>query len=210
VGLLGDEDPAVRKGAEAALARMGDAAREALRAALDAPDPEVAGRARALYRPLAAKGLELSLRPAASDPFSLYVSCFLKNPEAVPLVAVRSHFYFQSRVLWSFEDPEGSPAWVREVWRHGCSDIHPFEDRDFIVIPPGETRNVGWIEVPHRSRPGGRGRVVAKYLFKRPDEIDPRYFPNARLRQLYLDAVEVDGILSPALELETPPPAARP
>jgi hypothetical protein len=207
VGLLAPDDPGVRRDAEAALSRMGEEAREALRAALGSTDAEVAARARALYRPLAVSRLELSLRAEPICGPCLWVSCFLKNPDVIPLVAVRSHFHEVTRVKWSLDDPEGSPpVWKWEVWTHLCSDVHPFEERDFVVLPPGETRYVGWIELSVPSLAAGRHRLVGKYEFRRPEEIDARYFTDARLHRLYLDAVEVDGILSAPIEIEIPTP----
>lgn len=151
--------------------------------------------------------LVLDVRSTQFVDRGLEVSCFVLNRSGRTVVLACVHFHFASRVQYSLEPVESDvDRFHQMIWRYGCAekDNPPFEERDFVEIPPGESRSIGTVSVRGGAKPAGRYRLVGRYAFERPKNIAKRYFPNDRIRRLFDRTLETKGIRSAAAEVAVP------
>jgi hypothetical protein len=201
---LGQPLPEERDQAERELAALREGGRGAVEGARRSADPEVARRGDRLHLRLSVARLELRLE-ASTFAGSLYLSCLVRNPSDRPIVVVRSRFLDAdtTRVSYAIGPPGGEPKrWETDRWRHGCDDIHPFTEKDFVVLPPGEERDVGYADVPLRACPSTPFRAFVRLSYRRPRALDPRYLSDPAARALFENAVELDALVSAPLDLD--------
>lgn len=137
----------------------------------------------------------------------LEVPCFVTNRSGRTVVLACVRFHFASRVRYSLEPVESDvDRFHQMIWRYGCAekDNPPFEKRDFVEIPPGESRPIGTVRVRCDAKPPGRYRLVGKYVFERPRNLADGYFPNDQIRKLFDRTLETKGIRSAAVEVILP------
>ncbi len=202
IDLLGDDRPEVRDQAESRLAELGVEIEAALARARTSSDAEVRLRADRLYRKRCIARLELSLGGPFKIGHGYYSVCYLRNATDIPRVVVNARFQDQTRVAYAVCPPnEEFSRWHVEHWKCRCLDEpHPFKLEDFVVLPPGETRQVGWIEI--FNPPQEPFQVIGRYSFRRPDSLHPKYLTDPSARALYESAVEVEGIYSSPLDVD--------
>ena len=201
---LGDSDPETRERAESELAAFGEHARKELARARSSSDVEVRLRANRLYRKLCISRLELTLGDFYKVGGDISAWCYLRNGSDIPLVVVNARFFNQARVAYAVRAPnEEYSSWNVEVWRCLCLDEpHPFEPKDFVTLAPGETRPVGWIWLEAAQLPKEPFQVLGRYAFRRPLDLDPRCLTDPVARRLYESAVEIEGIVSPPVDID--------
>lgn len=137
----------------------------------------------------------------------LEVPCTVTNRSGRTVVLAGVRFHFVSRVQYSLEPAESDvDRFHQMIWRYGCAekDNPPFEERDFVEIPPGNSRSIGTVRVWCDAKPAGRYRLVGKYVFERPKNLAERYYPNDRIRGLFDRTLETKGIRSAAVEVTLP------
>lgn len=203
IELLEDPRPEVRDQAEAELARLGEEVRGAIARAQGSSDSEVRLRAGRLYRKLCASRLELILGAPWKGGNSLFVACSMRNGSDIALVVVKGNFYYESRIAHAVCPPEGEiPRWRVERWTHGCADVHPFTPEDFVVLPPGETRYVGYLDLCLHDLPREPFRIAGRYSYRRPERLDPMYLSDPAAHRLYESALEIEGIVSAPIDID--------
>lgn len=212
INALGDESIEVRDAAELNLLSFGESALPAVELAVQSEDPEVRVRAqrtaRELRRRRSAANLKLVLHydQVRRDYYRIAVPCSVTNSGPDPVVLVNAQFFYASRVRTAVRTAGSTQEsrFISLVSRHGCWEIHPFDESDFVVIAPGKTRSIGTAELHPYDLSAGRYEVRAKYRFQKPETMDERQFANPHQRELYERALEIADIEAAPGEVVVP------
>lgn len=209
---LGTDSVEARDAAEAALLAREPADFPDILQTAQGADPESRLRVQRVVRELRRKravaGLTLVLHPdrIERDEYRIKLPCSVTNAGPDSVVLVHTQFFYRSRVNTATKPAgSGQPArFVYMQWSHGCVEVHPFEDSDFIEIGSGETRPIGNAELHPSDLQAGRYEVWATCGFTKPQTIDERQFANPRQRELYDRAQEIDGLDAGPVEVVVP------